>query len=210
MTFLPKEHRAYGQLAFPLLTAMAVAGTSVPAALIAFAVVGGFFAHEPLLVLLGMRGARAQREHRTRASARLAALVLSAGLAAALAVCWLPYSSRGALLVPAIPAIPLAIAIVAGKEKTSPAEICASLALSGAAFPVAVAAGATSATAATVATLFAVNFVLATLGIRAVILGARGGGDPAAVQSTQRAVMVLACMIPVTLAVYVQERTLRP
>jgi len=180
---------------------MAVAGTTVPAALIAFAVVGGFFAHEPLLILLGMRGARVQREHRTRAGAWLAALVISAGSAAALAVCWLPASSLGALLVPAIPAIPLAIAIVAGKEKTWPAEICASLAFSGAAFPVAVAAGATIATAATIATVFALNFVLATLGVRAVILGARGGGDPAAVQYTRRAVMALACVIPVALAI---------
>ena len=200
MTFLPKEHGAFGQVAFPLLTAMAVAGTTVPAALIAFAVVGGFLAHEPLLVLLGMRGARAQQGHSTRAGAWLAALVMSGASAAALAVWWLPESSRWALLVPTIPVIPLAVAIVAGREKTWPAEICASLAFSGAAFPVAVAAGATIATAATIATVFALNFVLATLGVRAVILGVRGGGDPAAVKSMQRAVIALACLTPVALA----------
>ncbi len=201
MTFLPKEHGAYGQLAFPLLTAMAVSGTTVPASLIALAVIGGFLAHEPLLVLLGMRGARAQREQRTRAGVWLVALVVSAGSAAALAVIWLPASARWALWVPAVPAIPVIIAVVAGKEKTWPAEISASLAFSGAAFPVAVAAGATLATAAAVATVFALNFVLSTLGVRAVILGVRGGGNPAAVKSTQRALMALACAIPMALVV---------
>lgn len=180
---------------------MAVAGTTVPAALIALAVIGGFLAHEPLLVLLGMRGARAQREHRTRARIWFAALVVGAGLAAALAVTGLPSSSRGSLLVPVVPAIPLAVAIVRGKEKTWPAEICASLAFSGAAFPVAVAAGAATATATTIATVFACNFVLATLGVRAVILGVRGGGNPAAVRSTRHAVLTLACVTLGVLAV---------
>ncbi len=58
MAFLPKEHGAYGQLAFPLVTALAVSGTSVPAGLIALAVVACFLAHEPLLVLLGMVSSR--------------------------------------------------------------------------------------------------------------------------------------------------------
>jgi uncharacterized membrane protein YdjX (TVP38/TMEM64 family) len=43
----PKEHGAYGQLAFPLVTAFAVAGIPPAAALTALAAVAAFVAHEP-------------------------------------------------------------------------------------------------------------------------------------------------------------------
>ena len=199
MMFLPKEHGAYGQLAFPLVTAMAASSASVPAGLIALSAVACFLAHEPLLVLLGMRGPRAKREQRRLACIWLSALSVSAGCAAALALVWLPASARWPLLVPVIPAIPVAVAIAGGKEKTWPAEVGVSLAFSGAALPVAMAAGATIPSAATIATVFALNFVLATLGVRGVILGIRGGGDPVAVRSTRRAVLTLACAVPMAI-----------
>jgi hypothetical protein len=201
MLMLPKEHGAYGQLAFPLVTALAVSGASIPAVLIALAVVGCFLAHEPLLVLLGLRGARARREQGKLAGVWLSALGVGTGSAAALALVWLPASGRWALLVPLIPAIPLTMAIVAGKEKTWPAEVGASLVFSAAAFPVAMAAGATIPTGATVATVFALNFVLATLAVRVVILKIRGGGDPAAVTSTRRAALALACVVPMAIVI---------
>jgi hypothetical protein len=49
---LPKEHGAYGQIAFPILTAFLVSGVSVAGLLIAAAVVAGFLAHEPAAILL--------------------------------------------------------------------------------------------------------------------------------------------------------------
>ena len=61
---VPREHGAYGQLAFPLITSFLVAGVSTVSLLIAASVVAGFLAHEPLLVLVGRRGARAQRQQR--------------------------------------------------------------------------------------------------------------------------------------------------
>ena len=199
MVFLPREHGAYGQLAFPLVTALVVSGGSVPAGLIALAVVGCFLAHESLLVLLGLRGARARREHRKLAGRWLSVLGVSAGGAAALALASLPASVWWPLLVPVIPTVPLVMAVVAGKEKTWPAEVGVSLAFSGAAFPVAMAGGATIATAATITAVFGLNFVLATLGVRKVILEIRGGGAPAAVASTRRAMLALACVVPMTL-----------
>lgn len=199
MMLLPREHGAYGQLAFPLVTALAVSNPTVPAALITFAVVGGFLAHEPALVLLGMRGVRDQRERRTGAATWLAALIASAASATVLAVAWLPEAARWTLIVPTIPTVLLVRAIIAGKEKTWPAEVCASLAFSGAGFPVAVAGGAAVTVAAAVATVFALNFTLATLGVRAVILAVRSGGNPAAVNTTRWAVFLLASVVPAAL-----------
>lgn len=208
MLLVPKEHGAYGQLAFPLVTALAVSGVSAPAALLAAATVACFLAHEPLLVVLGARGPRARREQARRAAVWLAALGVSATAAAALALAWLPVSVRWSLLVPVAPAIAVAIAIVAGREKTWPAEVGVSLAFSGAAFPVAVAGGAASPTAATPAIVFAVNFVLATLAVRIVILKVRGGGNPPAVASMRRAVLFLACGVAVAIVVACSQRLL--
>lgn len=200
MGLLPREHGAYGQVAFPLATALAVSGVTPPAALIGFAVVAGFLAHEPLVVRLGRRGQRARREHAAVAAVWLYALGGSATGATAIAFAWLPASERWTLLVPAVPAIAVVLAILAGREKTWPAEVAVSLAFSGVAFPIAVAAGAIVPIAATVAIAFAVNFVLATLAVRVVILKVRAGGDPAAMASTRRAVFILACGVLVGIA----------
>ena len=62
MSLWPKEHGAYGQITFPLIAAFAVAGVSVGGLLIATATIAGFLAHEPALVVLGLRGSRAKRE----------------------------------------------------------------------------------------------------------------------------------------------------
>src|SRR5688572_12248058 len=51
-TMLPREHGAYGQVAFPILTAFLVSDITVAGLLIAAAVVAGFLAHEPAAVLL--------------------------------------------------------------------------------------------------------------------------------------------------------------
>lgn len=208
MRFLPKEHGAYGQVALPLATALAVSGVNLPAGLIAIAVIACFFAHEPLLVLLGLRGPLARRDHSRRAGAWLSTLAVIAAGAGGLAFASLPPSARWALLVPVIPAIPVALAIVAGREKSSPAETGVSLAFSGAAFPVALAGGATMPAAATVAIAFAVTFVLATLAVRVVIQKVRAGGNPAAVASTRRALFVVACGAPIAIAVACLERLL--
>src|SRR5205823_6340503 len=62
IALLPKEHGAYGQLLFPLITAMAVGRPGVAAWSFAAAAVCAFLAHEPLLLLLGQRGPCARRE----------------------------------------------------------------------------------------------------------------------------------------------------
>lgn len=57
----PKEHGAYAILGIPLVTALAIAGLTPVTILICVAAVAGFLANEPLLVVTGRRGARAQR-----------------------------------------------------------------------------------------------------------------------------------------------------
>src|SRR5687767_8382553 len=99
----PKEHGAYGQLGFPLVTTLAV--------------VALFIAHEPLVVLLGRRGARIRREQGRRAAAWLAGASATGAAAGAAGFQTASEAVRLALVIPLVPAVILGGAIVARREK---------------------------------------------------------------------------------------------
>jgi hypothetical protein len=187
----PKEHGAYGQITFPLVTAFLVAGLSAGGLLVAAAVVAGFLAHEPASVLLGSRGARAKRELQQAAIRWLgcaAVIGLAAGAAAFLTM---PPAARWSLAVPLAPALLLLVATGRGQEKSWYGETAAALAFSGTAMPVSLAASASVETGAAVAVPFALLFVASTLAVRVVILKVRGGGDTRATSTTRRAALAL-------------------
>ena len=71
---VPREHGAYAEIAVPLVTALWMRPPTLAAVAWATAAVCGFFAHEPILVLLGRRGART-RQVRGRAARRLFAVL---------------------------------------------------------------------------------------------------------------------------------------
>jgi YwiC-like protein len=185
-TVFPKEHGAYGQLLFPLLTALAIGRRTPSALLLAGAAVLAFIAHEPLLVLLGQRGPRAAREQRSRAIAWFGVAASGAAIlgAAAIVEARAGTSFAGALIVPLALALVLAIAIASRREHTAAGEILAALTFSSIAFPVARAAGAAQMVALTCALVFAAIFVAATMCVHAVIartrhppaVGARAAG----------------------------------
>jgi hypothetical protein len=76
---LPKEHGAYGQIAFPLVTVFVVTGVSPAGVLLTAAAVAGFLAHEPAAIVLGARGPRARRELSSAATRSLALWLLWRG-----------------------------------------------------------------------------------------------------------------------------------
>ena len=79
-SLLPHEHGAYGQVAMPLVCALALGRPGVAAALLAAGAFAGFLSYEPLLVATGNRGKRARDEDGPRAL-RLAAGLLAAAVA---------------------------------------------------------------------------------------------------------------------------------
>ena len=192
MSLLPREHGAYGQIAFPLIAAFAVAGPSTAGTLIAVATVAGFLAHEPALILLGLRGVRAKRDMRPRAVQWLGIWAVIGAAAGIAAVMTMDRAARPTLLVPLVPALLLALATARGKEKSWCGETAAAVAFSAVALPVAVAAGAAWSTAAAIVIPFALLFVSSTLAVRVVILRVRGGGDPVAAAITRRAALSIA------------------
>lgn len=186
---LPREHGAYGQLAFPLATALLAFGASPGALLVVAAAVAGFLAHEPGSVLIGLRGGRALRERRSEAVRWLVWWGAVSAAAAAAAVVAMPAAVRLWLLLPVGPAILLTYATVRGREKSWYGEIAAACAFSSIAVPTALASGASLREAFTVAVPFAVLFVTSTLAVRVVILRVRGGGDPGGSAATRRAAL---------------------
>jgi len=191
MSLWPKEHGAYGQVAFPLATALLVAGPSLGGVLLALVVVAGFFAHEPAAVLWNLRGPHARRQLGPSATRWLAACLALASLAGIAAAWTVSPATRLALAVPAIPALGVAWAMLEGREKSWYGETAAAFAFSGSAVPVVMAAGRPFETALGVALPFALLFVSTTLAVRVVVLRVRGGRDPRAADATRAATLIL-------------------
>ena len=207
---LPKEHGAYGQIAFPLVTVFAVAGLSPAGVLLSGAVIAGFLAHEPAAILLGLRGPRARREQSSAAGRWLIACLAAGCVAAVSGAIVIDPAVRWSLAVPVFPAVFLCGAMPAHREKSWYAETAAAFAFAGAAVPVALAAGATAGTALAVAIPFALLFTTTTLAVRVVILRVRGGGDPLATASTRRATFAVAAAASVLLGVLTTTGRLEP
>jgi hypothetical protein len=190
MTLLPREHGAYGQLAFPLVTAVLVGQVNTVSLAWIAAVVAGFLAHEPLLILLGRRGARARRE-RGRHAVVVLALTSAASVGGALVAVAASPSVRWSFALPAFPAAIAAAAAIRGGEKDWPAQVAVAMTFSLAAVPLAMIGGVTGRTALTIALAFALIFVTGTLAVRSVVLRVRGGGNPGAARLTRHAVYVV-------------------
>jgi YwiC-like protein len=199
-TLFPREHGAYGQLAFPVLTSLAVAGVSATGLLIALSAAGGFLMHEPVLVLLGRRGPRAKREQGRAAIVFLVAAATTAIGAGVLSVAWTRPAARWSFALPLVPAALLALAIGINHEKRPLGEIAAALSFSFVSAPIALASGAPVRAALSVAIAFAAMFVTATLAVRVVVLRVRGGGNPRAERATRLTVLILSSSVVVVLA----------
>lgn len=165
----PKEHGAYGQLATPLLAAL-LAGTPTFAALGLTVAAGlAFAAHEPLLVALGLRGARAAREEGARARTRLFALGGGATALGAASIALGPAGVGLASLIPLAFALALGGFVVRRAERSLVGELVAAAGLSAAALPVALATASSWGDALRLWGAFALGFGAATLAVRAVL-----------------------------------------
>jgi YwiC-like protein len=169
----PKEHGAYGQLLFPIATALAIGRPGIGALSLAAAAVCAFLAHEPLLVLLGQRGSRAAREDGTRARRWFGVFAAAAMVFAIAAIVFLPLSARMALGAPAAIGLLVGAVIFSRREHTVGGEIVTAAALAALASPLALGAGATPVSARSVALVFLASFVSATTCVHGVIRHAR-------------------------------------
>lgn len=190
---LPREHGAYAELGFPLLSGLVLGSPGAAAWLFVAAAILLFLANEPLVVLLGVRGKRAQEEN-AGAARRLLVLLGGAGVVAGLAALWLaPPLARWLALVPAVFAAGLVPVVLSKNLKTLRGEVVAGAAFSAMHLPVA-AAGAAAGTAlfGPPVLWFAVT-VSATLAVHAIksrVTGATPWMVPAATWTARFALLV--------------------
>ena len=166
---IPREHGAYGQLAFPLATALIIGRPTPGAIALAAAGVAAFLSHESLLIVLGQRGSRAAREEGSEARHTLlvfGTLAIVAGIGAVVSLNWL---ARWALALPAVLALQLGVAMFSGTERTYAGELLAAGTLSSLSVPVAIGAGVTPRSGFTVFVVFALSFLVATTAVHAII-----------------------------------------
>jgi hypothetical protein len=170
---VPQEHGTYGEILFPLVTALALGRPGWIAWAIVAAAAGGYLAHEGLVVLLGLRGARAGRERRS-AAVRSLALFGTLGLTGG-ALAWAiagPDTRQALLLAVALSALAVALAW-AGRERSAIGEVLAGIALPSWGVPVALAVGAGWPAALACWGVWVVTFSASTLAVRVVIARAK-------------------------------------
>ena len=68
---IPREHGAYAELLFPIVTVFLGGSPTTSTWLLAVGAIACFLANEPLLVLVGQRGNRTKREESDRAKRAL-------------------------------------------------------------------------------------------------------------------------------------------
>lgn len=167
---VPREHGAWAQMALPLVSALLVAGVSVSALLLAAATVLGFIAHEPALVLVGVRGVRVREAEGARARRWLVLLLVGAVTGGVVGLLLAPWSARAALLVAGAAGALLMGLAVRRREQSMVGEFIAVTAFVAAGAAVALSSGSTLALALTLtltwwlafgASIFAVHVVLA-------------------------------------------------
>ncbi len=212
-SLFPKEHGAYGQLLLPLITALALSRPTVASVLLALASLTAFGAHEPLLVLAGLRGKRPEEEDAPRARllvARLAALTAGFGLPG---LALSPSAARLALAAPVVLGAAVVLLVALRQEKTVLGEVTVGAALSSCGLPVALAGGAPARVALACWLTWILAFAAATLAVQVILVRARskGGRDPGALYALLTAALagaaaataaggVLPWTVPVALA----------
>jgi hypothetical protein len=193
-SLLPHEHGAWGQLAMPLLTALAIGRPGAAALLLTVAVVLAFVAHEPLLVVLGQRGRRVKAEEGARAArwlATLGALAAATGLAG---IVLAPQAARLALALPAVLAAVVAGLVASRLERTTVGEIVVAAALASAGWAVALAGGAAPEAAVAALLAWILAFAAATLAVRVILerVRSKGARDPGRRNAALAALLALA------------------
>ena len=182
----PREHGTYGQLILPIVTAMAIGQPTLAAIALAAAAGAAFLSHEPAIILLGGRGARARRERRRDAVGTLIGSAAVALLLGAMGVVLMPAATRWSVSAPLALGVAVCALASTGRERTTAGEVIVATAFASVAIPVAAASAASTPAALTCALTFATAFAVATVSVRAVIPRARGGGgvDRAAALAT--------------------------
>lgn len=166
---IPKEHGTWGELLFPLATALSTCSLTAPALGLAVASFAGYLSSEGIQTLAGWRGPRARRDLQREAR-------LSGGLFLSIALiggAWAFGRADAEVRVAVILAAALTIGVIGvaagGWLRTAGGEVLAALALGAWSVPTAMAGGGSWRAAVGMWLLWGVVFGGGTLAVRALI-----------------------------------------
>ena len=171
----PREHGAYAELAFPILTGLSAGKPTLAAVSLAAATVAFFLAHEPLAIATGVRGRRLESAEGDRARCRAGWLAAAGVMLGALGIAAGSGDVRWAALVPGAAVLALVPWVAARRQKTLVAEVIVVAAFATVVLPLSIAVGATWQFAWTAAGVWFVSFALATLAVHALKLRHKRG-----------------------------------
>jgi MFS family permease len=192
---IPREHGAYAELLFPMAAVFLGGMPSASAWLLATAAVAFFLANEPILILFGQRGARAQREQRGRARRALLLFMLVA-IGTGIPGLWLaPQLAQYAVGLPLLLGVGVMMMAVQGLERTVIGETMAAATLSSTAVPLGLASGLSVPASFAVAAIWLVASLLGTSAVRLTVARTRAKTDEElrSVRS-KRAMLILVCL----------------
>lgn len=176
-SLLPREKGAWGQVLFPIATGLAIAHGHPAALGFAVAAVAAFFAHEPVLVLLGGRGDRTRRAVSRRALAWVGVCGGAGTLALAGGVALAPATARIWLAAPIALSLASLAVLAAGRERTTAGELLAAAAVSSWMVPMATAASFPPAQGIRAWIAYVAAFTGATIAVRGVLEAFKNHGQ---------------------------------
>lgn len=195
----PREHGATMEVTFPLLSAWVLGAPRVASFALGAAAALAFLAHEPLMLLLGKRGARRRREEGRSAVRQVFSLGILATAAGGLGLAAASPMVRWLMLAPVSLGAGALLLALAGKERSLVGELHVASTLSSVALPVATAAGLSVATSLTLVGVWIVGFSVGTFAARGVLLRNRDAGRGLR-RATRLALFVAACCVAVAAA----------
>jgi len=164
----PREHGAYAQLAFPLVTGLIWAVPTVSTLSLALASVAFFLANESAAILLGARGKRLKEQEGPRARVWGSILLATGCFLGVVAVVtgWL--AVWPVVLLPAVAGALLVPLVIAGRHKTLIGEFLVITAFTTLLLPMGAASGVDPTRAALTAGVWWISFGLGTVAVHSI------------------------------------------
>lgn len=165
---LPREHGAYAQLGFPLVTGLVYGHGATGAWAFVVVALALFLANEPVAILLGVRGRRLHDRLRVPARRRLAVLSAVAALGGLLALAVAPSRAWAAALVPGGLALLLVPLVATRRVKSIAGELLVAAVLATTLLPIARSGPAPADRSLVAAAVWFAAFVTAILAVHAI------------------------------------------
>ena len=199
---VPREHGAYAELLFPIVSVFLGGSPTTSTWLLAIGAIACFLANEPLLVLVGQRGTRMKREESDRAK-RALLIFLLIGLGAGIAGLLLATPAvQYAVGMPLLLGVGLIMLAIQGLERSMIGEALAASTLSSIAIPLGLSAGLGLAPTLAVALIWLLTSLLGTAVVRLTLARTKAKTDQELARVRfNRALLVLVCLAVVAVGV---------